>query len=172
MLARLGLRTAGNQGGLIRSGLQTIKPAVRLASSGSDIKSGKPEDSRELSTLTEQEINDLSTAFEEQAFSVFPRLQDVKPEELVGFAKFGVQSYFIERSATGNLPVYTDFKRGGKVVTEVRKIHGDPVQLRNDLQERLSHLPKDSFKVMMQAKKIIIEGDVVKQVKEVLSSKF
>ncbi|CAR21308.1 mitochondrial 54S ribosomal protein mL49 [Lachancea thermotolerans CBS 6340] len=172
MLVRFGLRTARHQGGLVCSGLQTIRPAMRLASSSLDINSGKLDDGRELSALTEQEINDLSTAFEEQTFSVFPRLQDVKPEELVGFAKFGVQSYFIERSATGNLPVYTDFKRGGKVVTEIRKIHGDPVQLRNDLQARLSHLPKDSFKVMMQAKKIIIEGDVVRQVKEALSSKF
>lgn len=107
------------------------------------------------------------------SFSVFPRLQDVKPEDLIGTEVFGKGKYHVARSATGNLPVYTDFKSGGnKVVTEIRKISGDIVQLRNELQAELPQIPKESWKVIMQSKKIIIKGDEALTVKEVLQKKF
>ncbi|SCU92893.1 LAFA_0F13542g1_1 [Lachancea sp. 'fantastica'] len=122
--------------------------------------------------ISQQEIQDLSSALEEPEFSIFPSIHDVKPEELVGHAPFGVKSYFVERSATGNLPVYTDVKRDGKIVTEIRRIRGDPVQLRNDLQGFLKHIPKNKFRVMMESRKVIIQGDVVKRVKQVLSTTF
>lgn len=109
----------------------------------------------------------------DSTFSVFPRLQDVKPEELLGSESFGKGKYYVARSATGNLPVYTDYKAGGnKLVTEIRKISGDIIQLRNDLQAELPQFPKDTWKVVMQSKKIVIKGDAASSVKKVLQTKF
>lgn len=109
----------------------------------------------------------------ESSFSVFPRIQDVKSEDILGSGSFSRGKYFVGRSATGNLPVYSDFKAGGnKLVTEIRKIQGDIIQLRNDMQIELPKIPKDSWKIVMQSKKIIIKGDVVREVKKVLSQKF
>ncbi|SCV04041.1 LAME_0H15280g1_1 [Lachancea meyersii CBS 8951] len=130
------------------------------------------QDNQLENNLTQQELKDLSSVLEEPSFSIFPSLNDVKPKELVGFQAFGVKSYFVDRSATGNLPVYSDVKRGGKIVTEIRRIRGDPVQLRNDLQDKLKHIPKNRFKVLMESKKVVIDGDVVRQVKQVLSTVF
>ncbi|QLL31095.1 hypothetical protein HG536_0A09120 [Torulaspora globosa] len=109
----------------------------------------------------------------ESSFSVFPRIQDVKPEELLGSEAFGRGKYYVARSATGNLPVYTDYKAGGnKLVTEIRKISGDIIQLRNDLQAELPQIPKEAWRVVMQSKKIVIKGDAASSVKEVLQRKF
>ncbi|QLQ81301.1 hypothetical protein HG537_0F00620 [Torulaspora globosa] len=109
----------------------------------------------------------------ESTFSVFPRIQEVKPEEILGSESFGKGKYFVSRSATGNLPVYTDYKAGGnKVVTEIRKISGDIIQLRNDLQAELPQIPQEAWKVVMQSKKIVIKGDAACKVKEVLQKKF
>lgn len=116
----------------------------------------------------QQPISTLS----EESFSVFPSINDVQIEQLVGASNFGKKTYFVERSTTGNLPVYLDYKNGNQVKTEIRRIHGDPIQLRNDLQERLPHIPKDSWKIIMQSKKIVIKGNVVADVKEVLSTTF
>ncbi|SCU92116.1 LADA_0F14444g1_1 [Lachancea dasiensis] len=143
----------------------TLRNAINVSSSEAN-------QDQTIEGITAQEAEDLSKALDDSSYSIFPAIQDIKPSDLVGHQSFGVKSYFVERSATGNLPVYTDFKSGGKVVTEIRRISGDPVQLRNDLQEKLKHIPKSSFRVMMQAKKVVIQGDVVKQVKNVLSTSF
>lgn len=109
----------------------------------------------------------------EKSFSVFPRIEDVNPVDIVGHKSFGFGTYFVRRSVTGNLPVYTDFKAGGnKMVTEIRKIDGDIIQLRNDMQLDLPHIPKDSWKVVMQSKKIVVKGDFVRDLKRVLQKKF
>lgn len=172
MLSKLGSRTAKCQFGLLQTFACHKKSCTRLASTVSTTAHDEPLEHKKGEDLDLQSLSENSPVLEDEHQSVFPALSDVRPEELVGYVPFGVKSYFVERSATGNLPVYSDFKRGGKVVTEIRKIHGDPVQLRNDLQARLTHIPKDSFRVMMQAKKIVIEGEVVKQVKNILSSTF
>ncbi|CAI4037644.1 hypothetical protein SMKI_03G1220 [Saccharomyces mikatae IFO 1815] len=104
---------------------------------------------------------------------IFPKLKDVKMEELIGNNNFGKKTYFVERSSTGNLPVYSAYKNGGnKVITEIRKIQGDIIQLRNDLQEQLPFIPKGFWSVVMQSKKIIIKGNAVETVKRVLTKKF
>lgn len=104
---------------------------------------------------------------------IFPRLEDVKMGELIGGGNFGQKTYHVERSSTGNLPVYSAYKNGGnKTITEIRKIQGDIIQLRNDLQEQLPLIPKESWSVVMQSKKIIIKGNAVEAVKRVLTQKF
>ncbi|QEU59965.1 Img2 [Kluyveromyces lactis] len=126
-----------------------------------------------LEPLSDAESAELSALFDSQSpFTVFPKLEDVSPEEVVGAAPFGKKTYFIQRSINGNLPVYTDYKNSNKIVTEIRKIQGDPVQLRNDLQERLPFIPKKYWKVILQSNKIIIEGDATKHVKRALATTF
>ena len=102
---------------------------------------------------------------------LFPKLSEISMNELVSETKpFGKGQYFVERSQTGNLPVYSDTKGGGnKFVTEIRRIQGDVIQLRNDLQEKLPYIPKKNWKVLTQSQKIIIKGDAVKQVKGILT---
>ncbi|SSD58828.1 related to 54S ribosomal protein IMG2, mitochondrial [Saccharomycodes ludwigii] len=104
-------------------------------------------------------------------FKVFPKIEDISPSELVGGTKFGKKNYLVERSSTGNLPVYTEYK-SMKCYTEIRKIRGNPIQLRDDLQERLPHIPKKQFKVILQSNKILIEGNYATDIKSVLSTTF
>lgn len=105
---------------------------------------------------------------------LFPKLNEISINELVSETEpFGKGQYFVERSSTGNLPVYSDTKGGGnKFVTEIRRIQGDVIQLRNDLQEKLPYIPKKNWKVLTQSQKIIIKGDAVKQVKGILTKTF
>ncbi|EJS44481.1 img2p [Saccharomyces arboricola H-6] len=104
---------------------------------------------------------------------IFPKLEDVKMDELIGGNNFGQKTYYVERSSTGNLPVYSAYKNGGnKTITEIRKIQGDIIQLRNDLQEQLPFIPKESWSVVMQSKKIIIKGNAVEAIKRVLTKRF
>lgn len=108
------------------------------------------------------------------AATLFPPLSSVSPAQLLGNENTRpTGTYFVERSATGNLPVYSDTKGGGnKLVTEVRRVQGDVLALRNDLQAALPYIPRDNWKVLLQSRKIIIKGDAVKQVKSVLSRCF
>ncbi|SMN20648.1 similar to Saccharomyces cerevisiae YCR071C IMG2 Mitochondrial ribosomal protein of the large subunit [Maudiozyma saulgeensis] len=105
---------------------------------------------------------------------LFPKLEDISVNDLISEnILFEKGRYFIARSKTGNLPVYSDTKGGGnKFVTEIRKIQGDVVQLRNDLQEQLPFIPEKNWKVLTQSRKIIIKGDAVKQVKGILTRTF
>ncbi|AET38219.1 mitochondrial 54S ribosomal protein mL49 Ecym_2497 [Eremothecium cymbalariae DBVPG len=121
-----------------------------------------------------REVPELSAEFDTQnsSFSVFPHIRDVNPDQLVGSSKFGKNMYFISRSIHGSLPVYTDIKSGNAAVTLIKNVQGDIIQLRNDLQKSLPDIPRDSWKVLMQSRKIVISGDYVKAVKRVLSEAF
>ncbi|CCC70040.1 hypothetical protein NCAS_0D04590 [Naumovozyma castellii] len=128
------------------------------------------------STVIEQSSTVLPEATEASGKNseiIFPRLTDIKASDLIGGSSFGSGNYFITRSSTGNLPVYSDYKAGGnKHVTEIRRIQGDIIQLRNDLQKKLPKIPLDNWKVLPQSKKIIIKGNVVMEIKQILSSSF
>ncbi|CDR38659.1 CYFA0S02e04214g1_1 [Cyberlindnera fabianii] len=104
--------------------------------------------------------------------SRFPQLAEISAKDLhKPSTPFGHGSYFLERSAFGNLPVYTDFKQGIPY-TEIRKIKGDIVQLRNDLQEVLEEVPKKNFKVVMESKKLLIKGVHKQRLEEVFQGNF
>ncbi|TXT13558.1 hypothetical protein VHUM_00925 [Vanrija humicola] len=46
--------------------------------------------------------------------------------------------YIVERTASGELPVYSDFKNGGNARTIVRKVKGNVLALRQDLSDYLA----------------------------------
>lgn len=104
--------------------------------------------------------------------SRFPKLAEISAKDLHSAqTPFGYKTYFLERSSYGNLPVYTDYKQGVPY-TEIRKVKGDIVQLRNDLQEVLEDVPKGNFKILMESKKLLIKGWHKERLVEVLNATF
>ncbi|CCE64434.1 hypothetical protein TPHA_0H02300 [Tetrapisispora phaffii CBS 4417] len=106
-------------------------------------------------------------------FMVFPDIRDILPTDLVGSKVFNSKQYFIERSATGNLPIYSEYKKAGHVAyTEIRKIHGNVLQFRKELQNAVPSIDPDSFSIRQQANKLIIKGNHTDLLKKLLSTKF
>lgn len=104
--------------------------------------------------------------------SPFPSLKDISHQDIESVEKpFGHGSYFLPRTSKGNLPVYIDLKQNA-CVTEIRKVQGDIVLLRNDLQELLNDVSKDKFKVVMESKKILIKGDHKNRIVSLLNGVF
>ena len=106
---------------------------------------------------------------------LFPRLEDVKQQDMAPLNNSVTirGKYFVGRSETGNLPVYTEYLGGGnKVVTEIKKIRGDPVQLKIDLQERLPFIDKKNWRVVATSNKIVVKGNYCSEIKKVLSTTF
>ncbi|AMD22688.1 HHL082Wp [Eremothecium sinecaudum] len=132
--------------------------------------SDKTKSAKSMTDEMNLESNWIKT--DEAVFKIFPDLRTIKPSELVGATDFGKNSYFVARSSKGNLPVYSNIKRGGKLVTEIRKIEGDIVQLRNDLQAALPEIPKSEWKIYIQSKKIIVQRDCVRDIKQAMSTVF
>lgn len=79
--------------------------------------------------------------------------------------------YFVERTKSGNLPVYTDYNNAGGVWTEVRKIQGNAGALRNDLKAALD-LSKREIWVQDTSNRVIIKGNHSQTVKEILGQAF
>ncbi|KAH3684750.1 hypothetical protein WICPIJ_004281 [Wickerhamomyces pijperi] len=94
----------------------------------------------------------------------FPSLETITATEVTPASKFGQGTYHLTRSSRGNLPVYITYKACNVQYTEVRKIQGDIVQLRNDLQKILrsgsasSGVKDEDFKIRMESKKLVIKG--------------
>ncbi|GAA5838647.1 hypothetical protein JCM3766R1_001551 [Sporobolomyces carnicolor] len=78
--------------------------------------------------------------------------------------------YFVPRSQFGELPVYSDVRNGGtRVLTVIRKVHGDVTELHKDLVTTfLGATTTDSF-TKPQTQQIVIKGDWVREVKEWLA---
>ncbi|CAL9727982.1 large ribosomal subunit protein mL49 [Monosporozyma unispora] len=107
--------------------------------------------------------------------ALFPKLTEVKQDDMIPLDNSVTTrgKYFVERSETGNLPVYTDYLGGGnKVVTEIKKIRGDPVQLKLDLQERLPYIDPQDWRVVAASNKIVVKGNYCSQIKKVLGNTF
>lgn len=106
---------------------------------------------------------------------LFPQLEQVSQADMTPLDNsVNIRGkYFVERSETGNLPVYTDYLGGGnKVITEIKKIRGDPVQLKLDLQERLPYIDKSAWRVVSASNKIVVKGNFCSQIKKVLATSF
>ncbi|GAA5873462.1 hypothetical protein JCM16303_001131 [Sporobolomyces ruberrimus] len=78
--------------------------------------------------------------------------------------------YFIPRSQFGELPVYSDVRNGGtRVLTIIRKVHGDVSELQKDLEQFLH--PSTSSFTKPQTQQVVIKGDWVREVKEWLATR-
>lgn len=122
------------------------------------------------STLSKEMDSSSITEF------LFPKLEDITQEEIIPLDNSVTKrsgKYFVNRSETGNLPVFTDYLNGGnKVVTEIKKIRGDPVQLKLDLQERLPYIKAKDWRVVPMSNKIVVRGNYCSQIKRILAANF
>lgn len=109
------------------------------------------------------------------ASKIFPSLESIDPKKDLQTrdfhnTKLGV--YYISKTTTGRVPVYSEIRRGLARETIIRRVEGDVVQLKKDLQAALPQIDPDSFKVLQESKKIVIRGDWVGPVRKVLEQKL
>lgn len=79
--------------------------------------------------------------------------------------------YHVSRSANKNLPIYTDFKRGGNLhLTTVRKITGDLQALRDELRAWLSKKDED-VKINTLTQQVIVKGHHKEKIGEFLKAR-
>ncbi|KAF1928925.1 Img2-domain-containing protein [Didymella exigua CBS 183.55] len=79
--------------------------------------------------------------------------------------------YHIARSANRNLPVYTDYKRGGNLhLTTVRKVTGDLQALRDELRSWLAKKDED-VKINTLTQQVIVKGHHKETVADFLSAR-
>ncbi|KAJ4312687.1 54S ribosomal protein img2, mitochondrial [Neodidymelliopsis sp. IMI 364377] len=79
--------------------------------------------------------------------------------------------YHVARSAAKNLPIYTDYKRGGNLhLTTVRKVTGDGAALRDELR---SWLGKRDEEVRLNdlTGHVVVKGHCTARVKEFLQAR-
>lgn len=101
--------------------------------------------------------------------SLIPSLNKITGEDLYKGIPF--KNYFLEKTSKGNLPIYKTY-RSQAVYTDIKRVHGDIVQLRNDIQTALPDIPKKNFTCIMQSKTIKIKGDVSRRLKEILGKEL
>lgn len=79
--------------------------------------------------------------------------------------------YHVSRSKTKNLPVYTDYKRGGNLhLTTVRKVTGELAALRDELRTWLSKKDEE-VKVNALTGHVIVKGHHKNEVEEFLKKR-
>ncbi|KAL6709475.1 54S ribosomal protein img2, mitochondrial [Coniothyrium glycines] len=79
--------------------------------------------------------------------------------------------YHVGRSSSKNLPIYTDYKRGGNLhLTTIRKITGDPSALRDELRVLLNKKEGD-VKVNTLNNHVIIKGHHTVEVSDFLKAR-
>ncbi|KAK3207448.1 hypothetical protein GRF29_103g1055776 [Pseudopithomyces chartarum] len=79
--------------------------------------------------------------------------------------------YHVGRTSTKNLPVYSDYKRGGNLhLTTIRKITGDISELRDELRVFLNKKDED-VKINSLTQHVIVKGHHVPQVTDFLKAR-
>ncbi|KAL1800222.1 mitochondrial 54S ribosomal protein mL49 [Alternaria dauci] len=79
--------------------------------------------------------------------------------------------YAVSRSANKNLPIYTDYKRGGNLhLTTVRKITGDISALRDELRVFLNKKNED-VKINSVTQHVIVKGHHSGEIAEFLKAR-
>lgn len=80
-------------------------------------------------------------------------------------------AYHVARSAANNLPVYTDYKRGGNLhLTTVRKITGDLHALRDELRTWLGK-KEEHVKINPLTQHVVVKGHHKDKVAEFLTGR-
>lgn len=98
-----------------------------------------------------------------------PSLDSISVNQLTTKPK--LSSYYIPRTHQGNLPVYKTY-RSQAVYTDIKRVHGNIVQLRNDLQALLPEINKSNFNCRTVSGSLRIKGDYTIAIKKILASKF
>ncbi|KAF9923902.1 hypothetical protein FBU30_006063 [Linnemannia zychae] len=79
------------------------------------------------------------------------------------------RTYFVERTKSGQLPVYSEFKNAGsRPLTIIRKIQGNATALKTDI---LMTYPSAEIQVNGRSNQVILRGLVMDDVRQWLSAK-
>ncbi|KAF9360791.1 hypothetical protein BGX26_007742 [Mortierella sp. AD094] len=79
------------------------------------------------------------------------------------------RTYFVERTKSGQLPVYSEFKNAGsRPLTIIRKIQGNAGALRTDL---LTTYPGAEVRLNERSNQVILKGLVMDDVRQWLTAK-
>lgn len=104
---------------------------------------------------------------------VLPSLASVSAADV--FVKPALNSYSLLRTSQGNLPVYRTF-RSQNVWTDVKRVQGNVVSFRNDLQAALAaegvSVKKEDFICVLGSNTLKIRGDYSKLLHKLLAEKF
>jgi large subunit ribosomal protein L49 len=111
----------------------------------------------------------ISTSAAARLAKVLPSLDSISISQLT--TKPQLKSYFVPRTSQGNLPVYKTY-RSQAVYTDIKRIQGNVVQFRNDLQELLPQIKKENFNCHVINGSLRIKGDHSQIIKEILDKKF
>lgn len=111
----------------------------------------------------------ISAAAASRLARALPSLESISASQLTTKPKLA--SYHIPRTHQGNLPVYKTY-RSQAVYTDIKRVQGNVVQLRNDLQELLPEINKSNFSCITTSGSLRIKGDHTAVVKDILNKKF
>lgn len=111
----------------------------------------------------------VSVAAAARLAKALPALDSISVAQLTTKPK--LSSYHIPRTHQGNLPVYKTY-RSQAVYTDIKRVQGNVVQLRNDLQQLLPEISKANFNCHTVNGSLRIKGDHSAAIKEILAQKF
>lgn len=111
----------------------------------------------------------LSASSAARLAKVLPSLNEISLSQLT--TKPALPTYNISRTSSGNLPVYKTI-RSQCEYTDIKRVKGNVVQLRNDLQNALPQIEKSKFTCFIKSNSIHIKGNYVDEIKKVLETKF
>ncbi|KAG0339423.1 hypothetical protein BG004_006828 [Podila humilis] len=79
------------------------------------------------------------------------------------------KAYFVERTKSGQLPVYSEYRNAGtRCLTVIRKIQGNATALKTDLLETY---PNAEVRVNDRSNQVILKGLVMDDVRQWLNAK-
>ncbi|BFZ59119.1 54S ribosomal protein img2, mitochondrial [Saitoella coloradoensis] len=109
----------------------------------------------------------FSTSLVQRNAPVVPTPEPV-PESEVKLVQY---PYYVRRTASNQIPVYSDYKRGGNLLqTLIRKIEGDHQALLAEVQEKFN-IDKKDIKINPVTKHIVIKGHYTGAIKAWLQRK-
>lgn len=104
---------------------------------------------------------------------VLPSLESISASQLVQRPQ--PTDYFLKRTSNGNLPIYKTL-RSQAVWTDVKRVEGNIVSFRNDLQQALAAhnvaYDEPDFFCLTQSNTLRIKGDYVKEISKILEKYF
>lgn len=102
---------------------------------------------------------------------LFPSIDSINPKTDLPqlMSNLYHKKYTITRSSKLHKPpVYLEIRRQQIYETVIRRIEGDAVQLKKDLQQALSFINPDAFRVVLESNKVVISGNYVREVSDLL----
>ncbi|KAF1956649.1 hypothetical protein CC80DRAFT_548144 [Byssothecium circinans] len=113
---------------------------------------------------------DYTTTPTQQKVNAKPKLKKT-PKSHAPKIELPPPKYHVTRSSSKNLPIYTDYKRGGNLhLTTIRKVTGDLSALRDELRVFLNK-KNEEVKINSLTSHVIVKGHHVPEVTDFLKAR-